>query len=95
MKDSEWIKTDYITFNRVYCKSGFIDKWMGDCFIDPNHPSKNQLSGNVITTYYRMGGQWLQKHEFDPHFFHHLLELREEFTAEEIWNTYRIATNQH
>jgi hypothetical protein len=84
---SEQIKEGWVNFTRFHCKEGFIDRWMGDCFSDPNNDKPSIWNGNMFTQYYRVnGGKWINRDEFDRNFIAILFSNAKNFTAEEIWN---------
>lgn len=85
-----YLSEGWVKFNRIQCKEGYIDRWIGDCINNPNSISKSQLQLNSFAEYYRLDGEWLPKHEFDRMFYHQILELRNQFTAQEIWDAYRL-----
>jgi hypothetical protein len=83
------IKEDWVTFIRYYCKEGYIDKWMGDCIDNPNNLSKHMMRLNSTAIYYRVNNKrWRSSYELRRGLHHDLNnpEMRELFTAEEIWN---------
>lgn len=80
----------WVKFNRYPCKEGYIDRWIGDCIDNPNSVSKSQLKLNSFAEYYRLDGEWIPNHDFDRIFFHQMLELRNQFTALEIWDAYKL-----
>ena len=82
-----------LVFWRHHCKEGFIDRWMGDAVIDPNHPEiKTNYSLNSIRVMYRLNGEgeWKSKGNWASSFFAAILNLSETKTATEIWNEFRI-----
>ena len=85
-----YLSEGWVKFNRIPCKEGYIDRWIGDCINNPNSVSKSQLQLNSFAEYYRLEGEWMPKHEFDRLFYHQILELRNQFTAQEIWYAYRL-----
>ena len=85
-----YLSEGWVKFNRIQCKEGYIDRWIGDCINNPNSINKSQLQLNSFAEYYRLDGEWLPKHEFDRMFYHQILELRNQFTAREIWDAYRL-----
>ncbi len=77
----------WVRFVRYYCKEGYIDRWMGDVIDDPNLPNKNQMQLNSTATYYRFNGsKWISDRELGRMNMLNLLQLREGFSAQEIWD---------
>ena len=42
----------WVKFNRIQCKEGYIDRWIGDCINNPNSISKSQLQLNSFAEYF-------------------------------------------
>lgn len=80
-KEEGWVK-----FVRYSCKEGHIDRWTGDCINNPNNPTKSSLQLNSFVTYWRCNdSEWIHANEIGRNNIYSLLEMREEFTAQEIW----------
>jgi len=77
----------WVVFHRTQCKSGFIDRWMGDCINNPNNKNESQLQLNAFSTYFRLNGKgkWIHHREFNKSVYEMLLD-KDSLTAEEIWN---------
>ena len=77
-------------FTRFHCKEGYIDVWVGDQANNPNSDNKSNMNLNTTSYYIRLNnGIWLSEYEnFKRNFHLELIELHQEFTAEEIWNSY-------
>ena len=83
------MKEAWVTFYRYPCLQGYIDKWFGDCIDNPNNPTKNQMCLNASAEYFRLNdGKWYQRGCFHGHFSRSISELRTDFTAQEIWDSY-------
>jgi hypothetical protein len=84
----ELLKEGWVEFFRVYCKTGFIDYWVGDCINDPNLPSKNRWQLNAFVWYYRLNGngKWVKSSEFD-NIGQFIGQLSNDFDAKEIWES--------
>lgn len=78
-------------FIRYYCKEGYIDIWSGDLANNPNNEKKNTINLNTSSHYFRLNdSEWISGYEnFKKHFNIELVELYQDFSAEEIWNAYK------
>lgn len=56
------MKEGWIDFQRIQCREGFIDRWIGDMADNPNLPTKNKWCLNAFVTYYRLNGtgEWIE-----------------------------------
>lgn len=80
----ELIKEGWVKFRRFHCKEGYIDEWMGDAINHPDNESESKLQLNSFKTYWRCNGK---RWEYFPwNSIMEYLDLREVFSAEEIWN---------
>ena len=81
------IEEGWVKFTRYPCAKGYLDRWYGDCNSDPNNESKSLLNLNSFTSYWRCnGGKWINDRELGrEREILSILDLREVFTAEEIW----------
>lgn len=82
-----YLKEKWFTHIRIYCKQGFVDRWMGDCINDPNNDTKSNLQLNAIATYFRLNGKgkWIEMREIRKIYI--LLEqFKDIATSDEIWN---------
>lgn len=83
------LKEDWVTFYRYPCKEGHIDKWFGDCINNPNNTTKNQMNLNMSAEYFRLNdGKWYQRDCFNGHFSRSISTLKDDFTAQDIWDSY-------
>jgi len=88
--EQERLKEGWVEFNRFYCKEGHIDGWMGDSINNPNNPTKHPMQINSIASYYRCNdGKWISKRDLSGSLVLTFLNMREEFTAAEIWKELR------
>lgn len=83
----EQMQEGWVKFTRYPCKEGNLDIWRGDCNSNPNEPSKAHLNLNLSASYWRCnGGKWVYDRELGGGGeILSILELRQGFTAEEIW----------
>jgi hypothetical protein len=91
----EMLEEGWVIFRRYLCKEGHIDVWHGDQSCDPNLPDRPHYNINTNTTYLRCNGsEWLNRKDLKVrnHYLSYL-DMRTEFTAEEIWKelTYEIS----
>ena len=84
----ERLKEGWVEFTRYYCKSGFIDRWIGDSINDPNRDKPSNWSLNSFAQFWRFdGGEWISDYDLGgkskvfPY-----LDIRNDFTAQEILN---------
>ena len=82
------LNEDWVRFTRIYCKDGYIDKWMGDCVNDPNNDKISNIQLNSSSTYYRLNGKgkWIERNEFKQ-MMQLIVVFKETTPAAEIWNT--------
>lgn len=87
--NTEFFNEKWYSFLRIYCKDGYIDRWTGDCFDDPNKDNKSRLCGNMSSTWYRLNkGRWYHKDEFTNRFQNDIYDLSSGFAAAEIFISY-------
>lgn len=82
---TEQLSEGWVSFTRWHCKEGCLDRWIGDSINNPNNATKHQMCLNSTTSYWRYNGEWINEGDLKRNLVFQLLELREEFTAEEIW----------
>ena len=83
----EKLKEGWVEYTRSHCKTGHIDRWMGDCINDPNNNTNHNLQLNSMVTYWRCNnGKWIHGGEIGGSKVIPLLEYGTEFTAQEIWD---------
>jgi hypothetical protein len=87
---SETIKEKWYSFQRKYCKTGFIDIWVGDYADNPNNPTKMNYNLNSFSKAYRLNGKGEWKYDL-PFGKKQELEgllniMRDSCSSEEIWN---------
>lgn len=85
---TERLQESWFTFSRMWTKSGFIDRWVGDMANNPNRKEQSLYSLNAFSEYFRLNGkgEWLHRDSFkDLH--NAVITLREMQTAEEIWDS--------
>jgi hypothetical protein len=84
----EQLKEGWVEFSRYYCQTGFIDRWMGDSFNDPNKSAQSLMNGNNTVVYYRLNGagQWLFAEDFISDFFPDLVNDGDVYDASEFWS---------
>jgi hypothetical protein len=87
MLDKEQKKEGNIIFTRYYCKEGYIDVYTGDVANNPNHSIPTNMKLNSVRTYYRCNeSNWLTSfHLINFSKIMEFLEIREYFTADDIW----------
>jgi hypothetical protein len=90
--NKEHLSEKWYKFIRFHCKEGYIDVWSGDSYNDPNNDEKGYFNLNTTSYYVRLNdGIWLSEYENFKRGFHlELIELHQEFTAQEIWNSYEV-----
>lgn len=83
---SESKKEGWVQFSRIPCKTGFIDRWMGDVADNPNNKSKSPQHLNAFASYYRLNGEgmWMPQRNFKK-LVSMAIGNQDNFTAEEIW----------
>lgn len=84
----ETIKENWYSFNRYYCKEGYIDSWIGDSANSPNEQEKKNYQLNSTITMYRLNGkgQWYSRN-FLKSIFNSIMSIEcELFSATEIWH---------
>jgi hypothetical protein len=84
----ETIKENWYSFNRYYCKEGFIDSWSGDSANSPNEQEKKNYQLNSTVTMYRLNGkgQWYSRN-FLKSIFNSIMSIEcQLFSANEIWH---------
>lgn len=81
------MKNSWVKFARISCKEGFIDVWQGDKNDNPNNLEPSRLHLNSFHKFYRLNGEgtWVPDYLFERKFYRTILELKDEFPAEEIW----------
>lgn len=87
----ENLKEGWVSFTRVYCKEGYIDRWVGDQANDPNNHSKHNMNLNSTMSFYRLNDEkWISAYDLKVKgmFISDVVEYSKLFTAEEIWNTF-------
>ena len=82
---TEQLQEGWIKFTRWYCKEGYLDRWIGDSINNPNNENQHQMCLNSMVSYWRCGGEWVNSKELSKNILS-LLDLREDFTAKEIWD---------
>lgn len=84
----EKIKENNLTINRFHCKEGFID--VTNCWTNPKYHKPGGQHTNISRWYYRIDKDWLEECEFKSRgFWLEIKELCSEFTAIEIWNSFK------
>jgi hypothetical protein len=85
---SETIKEKWYSFQRKYCKTGFIDIWVGDYADNPNNPTKMNYNLNSNHKAYRLNGEGEWKFDSLPRQTLHtlLIVMNDTCSADEIWN---------
>jgi hypothetical protein len=88
----EILTEKWYEYIRYYCIEGTIDVWAGDMANDPNNDNKYPMNLNSTTCYVRFnGGTWVPHWgNFKKYLNIDISELHQYFTAEEIWNEYRL-----
>jgi hypothetical protein len=86
----------WVSFLRIYCREGYIDRWMGDIAHDPNKTEQSQWCLNAFATYYRLNGEgeWINAHDFKRDFWGVLGNGIEHRTSNDIWEENCISQNQ-
>jgi len=85
------LKENWYKFFRFHCKEGHIDLWSGDMANNPNNEFKSNINLNTSTYYFRLNnGDWVNKNEFKSHFHLDFKEFCPYFTAEEIYNQFKL-----
>lgn len=81
-------KEGWVQFQRIPCKNGFIDRWMGDMANNPNNKSKSAQNLNASTTYFRLNGtgQWMNHRDFINSMSMEIGSNHDKETAEKIWH---------
>jgi len=92
---SEQLEEGWVKFTRIYCKVGWLDRWMGDSINNPNNSTKSNLQVNSIACYWRCNNnEWVHDREIGRSKIHTLIDMAEEFTAKEIWDELLIYANK-
>jgi len=87
IQNKEFLEEGWVKFTRFHCKSGYIDRWLGDCIDNPNNFKQSTVCLNSIAQYFRLNsGTWISDRELGRSRIFPLLDERDQFTAEEIWN---------
>lgn len=81
-------KEGWVKFMRIPCKSGFIDRWVGDLADNPNNKCRSQQNLNSFSTYFRLNGKgkWISQRDFKKSVIGEISSNQDKSTAEEIWN---------
>lgn len=95
---SETITEGWVTFRRVQCKEGTLDRWVGDCADDPNRKTQSKISLNMMVGSYRFDGKgyWIPDDclERDIQQIFHLYHM--DYTSQEIYeNMLKPVEYQH
>lgn len=86
------LREGWLVFNRALCKEGWIDKWQGHSNNNPNDPVMHTEDSTKEVTYYRSNnGTWLRDKKIGATNMMKYLELRGEYTADEIWSQLKTA----
>lgn len=84
--DPVYLKEKWYTYLRVYCKEGFIDRWLGDSINNPNNDSQCKWQLNSFSTFWRLNnGDWVETMSV-KNIQKLLMEFKNVSTADEIWN---------
>lgn len=90
MKKQKRLKEGWVEFTRIPCQKGSIDRWVGDCINDPNKKDRSPYQLNTFATFYRLNrkGKWLSSRDFGRDFMIAIGQLKDSYSAQEIWETY-------
>ena len=82
--------SDWVKYQRVECKEGFIDVWYGDSANNPNNDEEMSYCLNTMKTFFRLNGkdEWIESSSFNNYFKNFLCKNKENMTSNEIWNQY-------
>ncbi len=82
----EQLEEKWFKFIRIYCKEGYIDRWMGDSINNPNNITKSRMSLNQSVSFYRLNDEdWISDRELGRGRILELLQYSTEFSAKEIF----------
>ena len=84
----EQLTEGWVVFERIYCKDGYIDKWMGDMINNPNNKTKSQYQLNAFAVYFRFSSknEWINAKEFWPMLDDTISKYAESKSSDEIYN---------
>lgn len=83
----EHLTEGWVSFTRINCINGTIDRWTGDKINNPNNRTEHPMQLNAFTMYFRCNnGKWVNRCEIIENPYEYLTkEYCELFNAEDIF----------
>src|SRR3972149_5088906 len=87
---TEHLKESWVEFIRIYCKEGFLDRWVGDSINNPNLSHAKPFNINAIVTYWRLNGTSPWFREMNKDFTGTVFLMADDHTSEKIWQNHMV-----
>lgn len=85
---TEQLQEGWVNFTRIYCKDGYLDRWMGDSINNPNSSKKHQIQINSTVCFWRCNNsEWISQRNLGGDKILERIQFSKDFTAKEIWDS--------